>query len=144
MCASLTSEGKVYLVNTVDTHSRHTAEHLLEIVETTAEKCEKSYGCAVKSFVTDNAANMAKMRRDLGKKDKKLVAYGCSAHFLNLLAQDLQVKYIKEHITQNIKYFRNHHIPGCLYKEAGGKMLVIPAETRWNTMADSIQSYLQN
>lgn len=144
VCASLTSEGKVFLVSTVDSQARHTAEHLLEIAESTAEKCQERYGCFVRSLVTDNAANMAKMRRELGKKDDKLIAYGCSAHLLNLLAQDLQIQGIKEHVTQIIKYFRNHHVPGSLYKEGGGKMLVMPADTRWNTMADSIESYLQN
>lgn len=144
VCASVTCDEKVYLVSTLDTHSKHTSENLLEITEASIEKCEKEYGCFVRSFVTDNAANMAKVRKELAKKDDTLIAYGCSAHLLNLLAQDLEIKEVKEHTTQIIKYFRNHHNPGCLYKKAGGKKLLLPAETRWNTMIDSIQSYLQN
>ena len=83
------------------------------------------------------------MGKELGKGEE-IITYGCSAHLLSLLSQELQIKNIKEHITEIIKYFRNHHIPGSLYKAAGGTMLVMPAETRWNTIADSIESYLKN
>lgn len=42
--------------------------------------------------MTDNAANMAKMRRSLGETDdfNDTFFYGGSAHILNLLANDLQ------------------------------------------------------
>ena len=62
----------------------------------------KSYGCTVKSIVTDNAANM---RKDLGGKRWKLVAYGCAAHFLNLLAWDVWLKDIIE-CYSNLQIFQ--------------------------------------
>ena len=136
--------GNIYIIDCVDTaESRHTADYLVKIAENNAEKVKKKFGCTVRSFVTDNAANMAKMKKKLGKGEE-IITYGCSAHLLNLLSQDMQIKNIKEHITEIIKYFWNHHIPGSLYKAAGETMLVMPAETRWNTIADSIESYLKN
>lgn len=143
VCISLTTSDNIYLIDSIDTESRHTSDYLLELAESATKKCEEKFGCTVRSFVTDNAANMAKMRRMLEKKDRSIIAYGCSAHLLNLLSQDMQVKNIKEHITEIIKYFRNHHIPGSLYKQGGGTMLVMPSDTRWNTVADSIESYLK-
>ena len=136
LALTLSVDGNIYINDCVDTaESRHTADYLVKIAENNAEK--------VGNFVTDNAANMAKMRKELGKGEE-IITYGCSAHLLNLLSQDMQIKNIKEHITEIIKYFWNHHIPGSLYKAAGGTMLLMPAETRWNTIADSIESYLKN
>lgn len=144
LALTLSVNGKVYIIDCIDTaDSKHTADYLMKIVECNAEKAKEKFGCTVKSFVTDNAANMSKMRKELGKGDN-IITYGCSAHLLNLLSQDMQIKNIKEHITEIIKYFRNHHIPGSLYKQAGGAMLVLPAETRWNTLVNSMESYLKN
>lgn len=69
------------------------------------------------------------MRRELSQ-EVDILYYGCSAHLLNLLAQDLEIPAVKSYIIQVIKYFRNKHIPSALYKQAGGKMLVIPQEVR--------------
>ena len=42
--------------------------------------------------VTDNAANMAKMRRHLEENlSRDLLTYGCSAHLLNLSAKDVEI-----------------------------------------------------
>ena len=51
---------------------------------------------------------------------------------------------MKEHIIQIVKYFRNTHLPAAWYKVAGGKKLVLPLDVRWNTLADCLQSYLDN
>jgi len=40
----------------------------------------------VRSFVTENVANVAKMWGNLQQKDVDLITYGCSAQLLNLLA----------------------------------------------------------
>lgn len=86
-----------------------------------------------------------KMRRQLAEdSDADIISYGCSAHYLNLLAKDVEISGVKEHIVQIVKYFRNHHLPAAWYKAAGGKKLVVPQEVRWNTLADCLQSYLDN
>ena len=43
-----------------------------------------------------------------------------------------------------MKYFRNSHLPAAWYKSTGAKKLVLPQEVRWNTLADSLQCYLDN
>lgn len=146
ICASITShESGTYLVDTVDTSGKaHTAQYLKEIALNSISICEEKYRCKVLSLVTDNAANITKMREELIKEKSHLIAYGCSAHILNLLAKDLEVKNIKEHIVQIIKYFRNNHTASSAYKQAGGSALQMPQDVRWNTFVDCLHSYLTN
>ncbi|KAE9542329.1 hypothetical protein AGLY_003456 [Aphis glycines] len=62
---------------------------------------------------------MAKMRQMLVTNDLDLdiITYDCSAHLLN-------------YYQKILKYL--------------GKALVLPQDVRWNTLADSIQSYIEN
>ena len=54
-----------------------------------------------RNVVTDNAANIAKMRRQLEKNiSSDLLTYGCSAHLLNLLTQDVQIPEVKEQVSK--------------------------------------------
>ncbi|KAL4083282.1 hypothetical protein QTP88_028611 [Uroleucon formosanum] len=143
----------VYLVETIDPQDNsHNSEYLLNLAVEAISNCQK-YNCTVQSFVTDNAANMAKMREELAQIDEigavnnnvcDIITYGCSAHILNLLAHDLEVDSIKSNIKQVIKYFRNSHKIGAKYKQAGGKTLILPSDVRWNTFSDCLQSYLEN
>lgn len=146
-------EKSVFLVETIDTQDNsHNSEYLLNLAVEAINNCQK-YNCIVRSFVTDNAANMAKMREELAQIDeigavnnnvRDIITYGCSAHILNLLAHDLEVNSIKSNIKQVIKYFRNSHKIGAKYKQAGGKTLILPSDVRWNTFSDCLQSYLDN
>ena len=95
-------------------------------------------------FVTDNAANMAKMRKNLEEESEHVFSYGCLAHYMNLLAKDVEIAGVKEHVVQVMKYFRNNHFTEAWYKAAGGKKLVFPQDVRWNLLADCLQSYLDN
>ncbi|XP_045105389.1 uncharacterized protein LOC123500868 [Portunus trituberculatus] len=94
ICASVTvhtseNTSSVYLVDTIDTSGHpHTSDYLKGIATRSIETAEHKYKCKVGSFVTDNAANVAKMRSELLKDDEyNLISYGCSAHILNLLAK---------------------------------------------------------
>lgn len=98
------TEKAVYLVVTIDTQDNsHNSEYLLNLAVDAISNCQK-YNCTVRSFVTDNAANMAKMREELAQIDAvdnnmcDIITYGCSAHILNLLAHDLEVDSIKSNI----------------------------------------------
>jgi len=69
VCISVTDiiDETVHLCDTIDTKDNsHTAEYLLHLAVTSIKCCQK-YGCKVKSFVTDNAANMHKMREQLAR-----------------------------------------------------------------------------
>ena len=85
------------------------------------------------------------MRRHLEENiSRDLLTYGCSAHLLNLLAKDVEIPEVKEQVVRIIKYFRNTHLPAARYKASGGKALVISHEVRWNTITDSLESYIAN
>jgi len=61
---------------------------LVEVAVSAIQKCEQTFSCHLCSFVTDNAANVAKMRWELEcQQDLDVVTYGCSAHLLNPLAR---------------------------------------------------------
>ncbi|GBM89906.1 hypothetical protein AVEN_84292-1 [Araneus ventricosus] len=72
------------------------------------------------------------------------MAYGCSAHILNLLAKDLVKTDITKHVTNILTYFRNHHHPKAWYHVEGGSALILPLEVRYNTYCDSLESYIKN
>ena len=100
------------------------------------------YGVTVKSLVTDNAANMKAMRREL-KKECNIMTYGCSSHLANLLAHDIDIPNAKSHVIQIVKHVKNTHYAAAIYKEAGGNKLVLPVETRWNSVSECLESYLK-
>ena len=145
ICVTVTNSGDVNLVDTIDTSgSSHTAEYLCETATHAINKIEKEYKCTVGSLVTDNAANVAKMRNELSKIDNRLITYGCSSHILNLLAHDLEIKNVKAQVVAIVKYFRNNHFAHSTYKSMGGNELVLPQDVRWNTMADCLKLFLDN
>lgn len=134
VCISVTDviDETVPLCDTIDTEDNsHTAEYLLNLAITSIKSCQK-HGCRVKSFVTDNAANMRKMRESLAMCEElgmpDIITYGCSAHILNLLAHDIEIPGIKGHIKKIMKYFRNTHFAAAKYKGAGRKALVMPQD----------------
>ena len=147
ICATVTTpESEIFLVDTVDTSGHaHTADYLVQVAVDTIQTCEKQFSCHVRSIVTDNAGNVAKMRQNLEEReDVDLITYGCSAHLLNLLAKDLEIPNIKEQVVQVVKYFRNNHFAAASLKSNDGLRLIMPQEVRWNTMADCLESYIKN
>lgn len=145
ICTSFVSQsGESVLIDTVDTSGKsHTSEYLKEIALESMCNATKKFGVSVRSIVTDNASNVAKMRTYL-ENDKNIIQYGCSAHIFNLLALDLDNSAVTAHILRIIKYFRNKHLPAAFAKETLGKKLILPHEVRWNTMTDAIKSFLEN
>ena len=143
-CSVTTRNGDTFLTSTIDTQDeRHTADNLEVIAEKAIKEAEESLGCRVESFVTDNAANMKKMRSQL-KESYSIIAYPCSAHIADRLAKDVDSSAVKSDIVAIHKYFRNHHLPNSWYKQAGGKALPIPCEVRWNSVNDCLQAYVNN
>lgn len=147
ICVVLTAEdGNSFLFESIDTsgHS-HTSDYLADIAVDVINKCDTEFNCKVTSIVTDNAANMSSMRKKLSQLlnlKYPIITYGCSAHILNLLSKDLEIKQIKEHVLQIVKYFRNTHLPNAWYKQKGGKKLIVPHDVRWNTLSDCFETYV--
>jgi len=139
-------EGKAYFVDAKDTGTTHkTAEACLEMLKDSRSAAENAYGCKVKSFVTDHARNMEKMRKALEEEDDTVVTYGCLAHGLNLLGQDLTPAPIMKHVVEIHKFFRNHHVPSSwLKQQLGAKRPQLPNETRWKGQLMCLDTYLSN
>lgn len=90
-CSIVTSNGESILIDCVDTGvDRHTAENLKDLAVKAIKIAQEDFQVTVGSFVTDNAANVQKMRLDL-VNDFDIIQYRCSDHMLNLLAQDLEI-----------------------------------------------------
>ncbi|CAH2090930.1 unnamed protein product [Euphydryas editha] len=145
-CSITTGEGDSVLVHTVDTSGNsHSAEYLTTVAKQSIKKTEEYFRVKVRSFVTDNTGNVTKMRRELEmQEDIDIIQYGCSAHFLNLLAEDVEVKEVTKHVINVVKYFRNKHLPAAWYKGAKGKKLVMPIGVRWNSIRDTVRSFVEN
>lgn len=69
------------------------------------------FNCKVRSVVSDNAASMAKMRRQLqintgdddgAKINVPILTHECSAHILNLLAKYLEIPDTTVHVLKVI------------------------------------------
>ncbi|XP_073493834.1 uncharacterized protein [Phyllobates terribilis] len=149
VCACITTEeGKVFLAQTTDTSGNaHTAEYLQEVAVKAITTCEQKFKCLVRSLVTDNAAKVSKMRRNLeeqGGNTKLLITYGCSAHLLHLLAKDLSVPEKKANVVEIAKYFRNNHFAAAALKRMGGTKLTLPQDVRWNSVVDCFEQYIKN
>lgn len=128
VCVTDINDGIVHLVDTIDTQDySYTWDFLLSLAISSIQYC-RSLGCIVGSLVTDNAANMHKMRSNLAMHDdisvNNIITYGCSAHLLNLLAKDIEVKGVKTYVKKIIKYFKNSHFFSSKLKMAGGKKLL--------------------
>ncbi|KAG8191634.1 hypothetical protein JTE90_012351 [Oedothorax gibbosus] len=104
ICASvITSSGENYLASTIDTSGNpHNSDYLCTLAKQSVLECKSKFNATVRSFVTDNTANVKKMREKLSESDKsqEIIYYGCSAHVLNLLAKDLKVPNLTEHVVK--------------------------------------------
>ena len=117
IATSVVSDGKGYFVDAKDTGTTHkTAEAGKAMFEDSKSHAETIYRCKIWSFVTDNAKNMDKMRRELEEEDENLIPYGCLSHVINLLGQDLTPAPTMKHIVEINKFFRNHHVPSAWLK----------------------------
>ncbi|XP_076058510.1 uncharacterized protein LOC143035526 [Oratosquilla oratoria] len=81
ICVTLTtSTSQIYLVDTIDTPGKpHTAECLLQLVQNSIKKAEQNFGGHIESVVTDNAANVTKMRKLLeesSEPEHTVLTYG--------------------------------------------------------------------
>ncbi|KAB7498650.1 hypothetical protein Anas_00532 [Armadillidium nasatum] len=98
------------------------------------------------AFCSDNEAKMKLLKEKMKEDDelKTIISYGCSAHYINLLEQEVTPNSVLKYIIQIQKFFRNHHQPHGWLKEKGGLMPQIPNDTRWNSQQACINTFIQN
>ena len=86
---------------------------------------------------------MVAMKQSLKETDPELNVFGYSAHWLNLLGQDVAPAQIISPVIEVNKYFRNNHVPGALLSEIPESVKPqLPAETRWNSHLTCIGTYI--
>lgn len=79
------------------------------------------------------------------EEDRNLLVYGCNAHLLNLLGQDITPSSVMKHVVEVQKYFRNHHQPSAWLCECDGSLKPqLPGDTRWNSQQTCIETFLRN
>ena len=88
---------------------------------------------------------MCRKRGRLSESDHEAVfMFGCSAHILNLLMKDFQVKSALDKILPVIKYFRNvHKAVSWLREKELPRKFSSPNDTRWSSTRDGLTSYIE-
>lgn len=140
------SEGKSYFLDSVETGTKtKNAPFHKSIFQQAITKAKETFNCDVKAVVTDNARVMEKAKELLYEEDNDLIVYGCNAHYLNLLGQDITSTQVLQNIVKVQKFFRNHHIPSALLKDVPNSVKPqLPGDTRWNSQVTCIESFLRN
>ena len=146
---TITSNSVTHLVDTVDTTGHpHDSEYMTSLALEGIQKAESIFGVTITSVCTDGAANMTAMRRKLmdAAAHKNLVTYHCQPHLLNLLAKDIgseQSATINKVIAV-CNVLRNKHKASAELKSRGINKPPLPADTRWNTVRDTLRYYVNN
>ena len=124
---------KSYLLDSVATGTMtKSSDDCKELCQQSNQVAEDEFGCKVTSIVTGNAKNTERMRYSLKAEDNNLVVYGCAAHLVNLLGEDLTPSATMKHVTEIQNCFRNHHKPNAWLSECADSINPqISWETRW-------------
>ena len=119
----------------------------MDIAKEEKTYAENEFKVQVCAMVTDNAANMASLRRCFFE-ETGIHVYGCSAHFANLLAKDVcnttEGKAVLAKILHIVKYLRNTHAAIAKLNEKQMTKPPIPAETRWSSQQATIKYFVEN
>ena len=139
--------GKTYLHDAVDVGDNpKTAEYCAQLAKDSIEAAERKYGCKVVAFVSDNEAKMKRVRKILQEWRKDMMAYGCGAHYVNLVQSEATPPVIKAQLVEIQTLFRNHHGPAAKLKDKGGKIPQLPNDTRYIivVLSDNVTSTLKD
>ena len=72
------------------------------------------------------------------------MVYGCSAHALNLVESAATPRAVLSPIVVVAKFFRDHHKPAALLKEAGGRIPQLPNSTKWTSQRKCLSTFVKN
>lgn len=146
IATSLQCDNNTYFMSAIDTGTnKKTAAYCTAVSQDSIKEAAEKFHCKVTGVVTDNEKKMVAMKQNLVETDPELTVYGCSAHWLNLLGQDVTPPQVINQVVEVNKYFRNHHVPGALLAEIPESVKPqLPAETRWNSQLTCIDTYIRN
>ena len=136
-----------YLADILDTTgSPNSVENLAEICEAQITKCEEQWGVVISCLVTDNAANMFKLRKlEKNSSETPLHTFGCQPQAVNLLIKDIvsqtETKSVTTQVTSIAKFVRNSHLALAELTKLDIPKQTLPVETRWNSIKKLIAHY---
>lgn len=131
---------------------RHTGNYMAKVM---IEIIEEVGPGKVFGIVTDNAANMKKAWREINNKYEHITTYGCVAHALSLLINDIiSLKSFQILIKGGVAIVNNirrRHVLHAIFNEKQKessinkkKSLMLPVQTRWGSVVVFLNSLLAN
>lgn len=136
--------GKSYLLQSEDCGSnKKTADHCAKHAIQNINHIANTYGTDVFALCTDSENKMVAMRRIVQMKYPKMLIFGCSNHYLNLVDNAVTIPAMKQ-ITEIQLFFRNHHRPHALLLEKNGLNPQVPNETRWSSKCECVRTFCEN
>lgn len=117
-----------------------TGDKLSEIVNDSTDIAKQLYNTNIYAVVSDNAANMVKM----GKNLEHVIWHStCSSHTGNLLAKDVSNSSIAEKLNVVLREFKQSHLEKDIVDRHGHR-IHLACETRWNSLRDACLSFIHN
>lgn len=132
----ITSDRRIYLHSVKDfSDQSHTADFLTtETLKILKDIGEEKVG----AFVTDNAANMKKLRFNITSQFPSIISLRCMPHYVNLITEDIMKHEWPKSLLHNcqliVKYFSSHHRPRAQLQQcraANVPELAGFVKTRW-------------
>lgn len=136
---------QVYFVNAISTGTASkTAEYCTKLLIETIDKCEKQHHCKIIGVVTDNCSVMLNLRKLIVTAKPKIIAYGCTSHYLNNVGRKLTPQNKIIDIVTIQKCFKNHHFQASALNDMKGNRPILPSNTRWNSQQKCLANFITN
>ncbi|KAI8794142.1 Transposase [Biomphalaria glabrata] len=136
-----------FLLNATDCPpGKKTSEYCTESLESAIQLCLDKYGKTVFAVCIDSEKRMNKTMHFLNEKTglPELLTYCCSAHFINLLGEDISPKIAIQDIVDVNKFFlSNAQLTGWL-RDKQGIMPLLPPCSGWHSQYDCLSTFIQN
>lgn len=146
----LTTPDPVFFKSIPTATERHTGEYMANIISTVIEEIgpDKFLSC-----VTDNASNMKRAWLLLAEKYPHMSFYGCLAHSLNLLIEDIlkldNILSLKNQASRIVTQIKSSQLLTAhfvqIQKEKNVNIaLKLPVKTRWASVVRCFNSLISN
>lgn len=144
LTGSITMDNGVLIVliaKSVDTSGQqHTSINMKSILKVNITQTQNKFNCVVRSVCTDDARNMALMRKLVNEESDNNLLYACSAHSLYNLAQDIgkndNNQTVRSYVVQILKYFKSHYQPNAACRAT--ETIESMTDLKWWSVEDAV------
>ena len=140
----ITSDRRVYLHALKDFSAAFLTSETVKVIEEIGHE-------HIAAVVTDNAANMRKLRQNICDKHQGILGLRCMPHLINLVAQDIMKHEWARNVLKScqtvVNYFGSHHRQKALLVQCRSEdnpELSGFVATRWYSAGNCIQSVVKN